>query len=100
MTALYGIAQLHDGLVIGTGNLIEDYGVGFFTKYGDGGVDYNPIGALYKSEVRNLAQTLGINDTILHAKPTAGLHIDNSNDEDQLGANYNELERAMVEYNK
>jgi NAD+ synthase len=95
MTALYQIAGNRNGLVVGTGNKIEDFGVGFFTKYGDGGVDISPIADLKKSEVRRLAKELGIIDEIIEAKPTDGLWEEERTDEDQLGASYDELEWAM-----
>jgi len=95
MTSLYYIAQANNGLVVGTGNKVEDFGVGFFTKYGDGGVDISPIADLLKSEVRTLAQKLGVAKQILQAPPTDGLWEDDRTDEDQLGATYNELEWAM-----
>ena len=96
MTTLYQIAQTNGGLVVGTGNKVEDFGVGFFTKYGDGGVDISPIGDLMKSEVREMAKKLGINKEILEASPTDGLWGDDRTDEDQLGATYDELEWAMT----
>jgi len=95
MTTLYYYAGIHGYLVVGTGNRVEDFGVGFFTKYGDGGVDISPIADLMKSEVRLLAQFLGVTSSILKAKPTDGLFGDDRTDEDQLGANYDELEEAM-----
>ena len=95
MTTLYYFAGIHQLLVAGTGNKVEDFGVGFFTKYGDGGVDVSPIADLMKSEVRTLAAYLGITQNIIQAKPTDGLFGDDRSDEDQLGANYDELERAM-----
>ena len=95
MIILYFYAGLNKYLVVGTGNKIEDYGVGFFTKYGDGGVDLSPIGDLTKTEVRTLAKDLGINDDIIIAKPTDGLWEDGRTDEEQLGATYEELEWAM-----
>ena len=84
-------------MVAGTGNKVEDFGVGFYTKYGDGGVDVSPIADLLKSEVRILAQALGINKSILEAAPTDGLWDDGRTDEDQLGATYPELEWAMAQ---
>ncbi len=96
MTTLYQIAQSNGGLVVGTGNKVEDFGVGFFTKYGDGGVDISPIGDLMKSEVRDMAKELGIMDEILQAQPTDGLWGDDRTDEDQIGASYDELEWAMM----
>ena len=95
MTTLYQIAQTNNGLVVGTGNKVEDFGVGFFTKYGDGGVDISPIADLMKSEVRMLAKKLGVSDKIIEAAPTDGLWNDDRTDEDQIGATYDELEWAM-----
>ena len=97
MTTLYYFAGLHGFLVAGTGNKVEDFGVGFFTKYGDGGVDISPIADLMKSEVRKLAAYLGVPASILNAKPTDGLFGDDRSDEDQIGANYDELEWAMLQ---
>lgn len=96
MTTLYSIAQTHQLLVAGTGNKIEDFGIGFFTKYGDGGVDINPIGDLLKSEVYELASYLNVIEAIRTAKPTDGLWGDNRSDEDQIGASYEELEFAFM----
>jgi len=96
MTTLYQIAQSNGGLVVGTGNKVEDFGVGFFTKYGDGGVDISPIADLMKSEVREMARELGVNEEILVAQPTDGLWGDGRSDEDQIGASYDELESAMM----
>lgn len=95
MTALYAIGQTKGLLVVGTGNKIEDFGIGFFTKYGDGAADLNPIGDLLKSEVYILAKYLGVIEEIIKAKPTDGLWGDNRVDEDQIGASYDELEYAM-----
>ncbi|GGW51720.1 NAD(+) synthase [Arenibacter certesii] len=95
MTTLYYFAALDQLLVAGTGNKIEDFGVGFFTKYGDGGVDLSPIADLSKSEVYEIAETLGILPEIIQAAPTDGLFGDDRTDEDQLGASYPELEWAM-----
>ena len=95
MTTLYYFAALHKYLVAGTGNKVEDFGVGFYTKYGDGGVDLSPIADLMKSEVYELARTLGINQEIIDAAPTDGLWGDDRTDEDQIGASYDELEWAM-----
>ena len=95
MTTLYYFAALHRYLVAGTGNKVEDFGVGFYTKYGDGGVDLSPIADLLKSEVYELAQHLGIIESIQKAAPTDGLWSDNRTDEEQMGANYNDLEWAM-----
>ena len=95
MTSLYYFAGLLKYLVAGTGNKVEDFGVGFYTKYGDGGVDLSPIADLMKSEVYELARTLGVNQEILDAAPTDGLWGDDRTDEDQIGASYDELEWAM-----
>jgi NAD+ synthase len=95
MTTLYAIGQAHACLVVGTGNKIEDFGVGFFTKYGDGGVDISPIADLTKTEVIELAAAVGVINEIVIAKPTDGLWGDSRSDEDQLGASYPELEWAM-----
>ncbi|MBT8297181.1 MAG: NAD(+) synthase [Maribacter sp.] len=96
MTTLYYFAALKGYLVAGTGNKVEDFGVGFFTKYGDGGVDLSPIADLLKSEVYEIAKSLGINKEILEAAPTDGLWGDDRTDEDQIGASYPELEWAMA----
>ena len=95
MTTLYQIAGSNNGLVIGTGNKVEDFGIGFFTKYGDGGVDISPIADLNKSEVKKLAQYCKIHPNIISAPPTDGLWEDGRTDEDQIGATYIELEWAM-----
>ena len=95
MTTLYAIAQSHNYLVAGTGNKIEDFGIGFFTKYGDGGVDVSPIADLMKSEVFALGKELTIVESIQNAAPTDGLWGDQRTDEDQIGASYPELEWAM-----
>ena len=95
MCALYAFANASGFLVVGTGNKVEDYGVGFFTKYGDGGVDISPIGDILKSEVRTLSSHMGIIDDIVTATPTDGLWADSRTDEDQIGATYDELEEAM-----
>jgi NAD+ synthase len=95
MITVYAFATHHQMLVVGTGNKVEDFGVGFFTKYGDGGVDISPIADLMKSEVYELGRSLGIIDAILQAMPTDGLWEDNRSDEGQLGATYEELEWAM-----
>jgi NAD+ synthase len=95
MTTLYAIAQSENCLVVGTGNKIEDFGIGFFTKYGDGGVDLSPIADLMKSQVYSLGKELGVVSSIQHAAPTDGLWGDNRTDEDQIGATYAELEWAM-----
>lgn len=95
MTTLYAFACHHKMLVAGTGNKVEDFGIGFFTKYGDGGVDLSPIADLMKSEVYALAKELGVPSSIQNAKPTDGLFADGRSDEDQIGATYDELEWAM-----
>ena len=95
MITLYYYAQLNNYLVAGTGNKVEDFGIGFFTKYGDGGVDISPIADLMKSEVVELAKYLKINNEIIYAPPTDGLWDNNQTDEDQIGATYDELEWAM-----
>ena len=95
MVTLYQIAGAKKGIVVGTGNKVEDYGIGFYTKYGDGGVDIAPIADLYKTEVRELGWHLGVMDEIIDAKPTDGLWDDGRSDEDQIGATYEELEEAM-----
>lgn len=96
MTSLYYLAGIHGLLVAGTGNKVEDFGVGFYTKYGDGGVDLSPIADLMKSDVYALGEYLKIPVSILTAAPTDGLFGDNRTDEDQLGASYDELEWAML----
>ncbi|WP_338841258.1 NAD(+) synthase [Flavobacterium ginsenosidimutans] len=96
MTSLYYLAGIHGLLVAGTGNKVEDFGVGFYTKYGDGGVDLSPIADLMKSDVYALGTFLQIPQSILTAAPTDGLFGDNRTDEDQLGASYDELEWAML----
>jgi NAD+ synthase len=96
MMALYQIAQSCNGIVVGTGNRVEDFGVGFFTKYGDGGVDISPIADLLKTEVWQLGRELGIDQRIIDAPPTDGLWADGRVDQDQLGGlTYAQLERAM-----
>jgi NAD+ synthase len=95
MTTLYYHATLNNALVAGTGNKVEDFGVGFYTKYGDGGVDLSPIADLMKSEVYQLGHFLKVPETILNAAPSDGLFGDARSDEDQIGANYDELEWAM-----
>lgn len=97
MTALYQIAQSNNGIVVGTGNKVEDFGIGFFTKYGDGGVDISPIADLMKTEVWQIGKQLGIHQEIIDAPPTDGLWDDGRVDADQLhGLSYPELERAML----
>ena len=100
MTTLYYFAGLDGRIVVGTGNKVEDFGVGFFTKYGDGGVDISPIADLMKSEVYKLAEYLKVPKSILEAKPSDGLFGDDRSDEDQLKATYDELEWAMRYINK
>jgi NAD+ synthase len=95
MMTLYHIAANRNGLVVGTGNKVEDFGVGFYTKYGDGGVDISPIADLYKTEVRELGRYLGVPQDIINATPTDGLWDDDRNDEEQIGATYEELEWVM-----
>ena len=95
MVSLYQIAASSGGIVIGTGNKVEDFGVGFYTKYGDGGVDISPIADLYKSEVRELGKLLGVPQEIINAEPTDGLWEDNRVDETQIGSTYDELEWVM-----
>ena len=95
MVTLYQVAGTVGGIVVGTGNKVEDYGVGFYTKYGDGGVDIAPIADLYKTEVWELGKFFGVDQRIIEAKPTDGLWDDGRTDEDQLGSSYAELEEAM-----
>ena len=97
MTTLYATAGSNGGIVVGTGNKVEDFGVGFYTKYGDGGVDISPIADLLKSEVYQIARELDIIEEIIQAAPTDGLWGDGRSDEEQLGASYEELEWAMKE---
>jgi NAD+ synthase len=99
MMTLYQVASTQNGLVVGTGNKVEDFGVGFYTKYGDGGVDISPIADLMKSEVRELSETLKIDARIINADPTDGLWDDDRTDEKQLGLSYDELEEAMTNSN-
>ena len=99
MTTLYQVAAANKGIVVGTGNKVEDFGVGFYTKYGDGGVDISPIADCNKSEVWELGKHLGINQKIIDAEPTDGLWNDGRNDTDQLGMSYAELEKAMSNKN-
>lgn len=95
MIALYQVASLNAGLVVGTGNKVEDFGIGFFTKYGDGGVDLSPIADLLKSEVRQMCRELGVLPELSEAVPTDGLWADARTDEGAIGASYDELEWAM-----
>ncbi|MGB1452498.1 MAG: NAD(+) synthase, partial [Crocinitomicaceae bacterium] len=96
MMTLYAVGQAHGLLVAGTGNKVEDFGIGFYTKYGDGGVDISPIADLTKTEVFSLAAYLNVIDGIQNAQPTDGLWSDGRKDEDQIGATYAELEWAMT----
>jgi len=95
MMTLYQIAQCHGGIVVGTGNKVEDFGVGFFTKYGDGGVDISPIGDCMKTAVWDMGREFGLPQEIIDAEPTDGLWDDGRTDEGQLGMTYPELELAM-----
>ena len=99
MTTLYQIAAANNGIVVGTGNKVEDFGVGFYTKYGDGGVDISPIADCKKTEVWELGKELGILDEIITAQPTDGLWDDGRTDVGQLGLTYQELEEAMTNPN-
>jgi len=96
MATLYQVAAANSGIVVGTGNKVEDFGVGFYTKYGDGGVDISPIADCTKTQVWELGKHLGINQKIIDAPPTDGLWNDARTDEAQLGMSYQELEKAMV----
>ena len=100
MMTLYYYATINNSIVVGTGNKVEDFGVGFYTKYGDGGVDISPIADLMKSEVFEISKELKINNEILEAKPTDGLWDDDRSDEDQIGATYNDLEKVMISLEK
>jgi len=95
MTTLYQVAAANNGIVVGTGNKVEDFGVGFYTKYGDGGVDISPIADCTKTEVWELGKELGILEEIIQAQPTDGLWDDGRTDVGQLGLTYQELEEAM-----
>ena len=95
MATLYQLAQANNGIVVGTGNRVEDFGVGFFTKYGDGGVDISPIGDCLKTEVWDMGRKLGVMQDIIDAAPTDGLWEDGRTDEDQIGMTYPDLERMM-----
>jgi len=99
MTTLYQVAAANNGIVVGTGNKVEDFGVGFYTKYGDGGVDISPIADCNKTEVWELGKELGILKEIIDAPPTDGLWDDGRTDEGQLGLSYKELEEAMENKN-
>ena len=96
MTTLYQIAASNNGIVVGTGNKVEDFGIGFYTKYGDGGVDISPIADCLKTEVWDMGKELGINQEIIEADPTDGLWIDGRTDEQQVGLSYEEIEEAML----
>jgi NAD+ synthase len=100
MTTLYYHGGVHGLLIAGTGNKVEDFGVGFYTKYGDGGVDVSPIADLLKSEVYKVGKYLKVPESILKAAPSDGLYGAERTDEDQIGASYDELERAMNQANK
>ena len=100
MVTLYQVAGKYGGLVVGTGNKVEDYGVGFYTKYGDGGVDISPIADLMKSEVFVLAKYLNVIEDIQKSKPTDGLWDDDRTDEDQIGASYDEIEFIMKNFDE
>ncbi len=95
MVTLYQIAQANKGIVVGTGNKVEDFGVGFYTKYGDGGVDISPIADCSKTDVWNIGKSLGVINKIIEAAPTDGLWDDSRNDESQLGLSYEQIEEAM-----
>jgi len=99
MTTLYQVAAANKGIVVGTGNKVEDFGVGFYTKYGDGGVDISPIADCNKTEVWEMGKELGILKEIIDAAPTDGLWDDGRTDEGQLGFNYQDLEDAMINPN-
>ena len=99
MVTLYQVAQSNNGIVVGTGNKVEDFGVGFYTKYGDGGVDISPIADCTKSDVWELAKEIGVIREIIDAEPTDGLWDDSRNDENQLGLSYKQLEEAMINKN-
>ena len=100
MVTLYYFSALNDYIVAGTGNRVEDFGIGFYTKYGDGGVDISPIADLLKSDVFSLAKFHNIIDEIIEAEPNDGLWNDNRSDEDQIGASYEEIENAMKNHKK
>ena len=99
MTTLYQIAASNNGIVIGTGNKVEDFGIGFYTKYGDGGVDISPIADCLKTEIWEMGKTLKINQEIIEAPPTDGLWTDGRTDEQQVGLSYEEIEEAMLNEN-
>jgi NAD+ synthase len=97
MMTLYQIAQSNNALVVGTGNKVEDFGIGFYTKYGDGGVDISPIADCTKTQVWEIGKKLDIPKNIIEAKPTDGLWDDSRNDQDQIGLSYEQLEEAMTD---
>jgi len=99
MTTLYQVAAANNGIVVGTGNKVEDFGVGFYTKYGDGGVDISPIADCTKTQVWELGKYLGVDNKIIDAEPTDGLWNDARTDVDQLGMSYQDLEKAMINNN-
>ena len=99
MTTLYQVAAANNGIVVGTGNKVEDFGVGFYTKYGDGGVDISPIADCTKTQIWEMGEYLGISKEIINAEPTDGLWEDGRTDEGQLGLTYQELEEAMTNKN-
>ena len=99
MATLYQVAAANSGLVVGTGNKVEDFGVGFYTKYGDGGVDISPIADCTKTQVWELGRHLGVSDEIIKSQPTDGLWDDGRNDVQQLGMSYEDLEKAMANKN-
>ena len=99
MITLYQVAQSNNALVVGTGNKVEDFGIGFYTKYGDGGVDISPMADCTKTQVWEMGKSLGISKNIIEAKPTDGLWDDNRNDEEQIGLSYIQLEEAMKDPN-
>ena len=99
MTTLYQVASANNGIVVGTGNKVEDFGVGFYTKYGDGGVDLSPIADCTKTQVWELGKYLGVDNKIIEAEPTDGLWNDARTDAEQLGMSYQDLEKAMVDSN-
>ena len=99
MTTLYQIAASNHGIVVGTGNKVEDFGIGFYTKYGDGGVDISPIADCLKTEIWEMGKALNINQEIIDAPPTDGLWTDGRTDEQQVGLSYEEIEEAMLNKN-
>ena len=99
MTTLYQIAASNHGIVVGTGNKVEDFGIGFYTKYGDGGVDISPIADCLKTEIWEMGKALNINQEIIDAPPTDGLWTDGRTDEQQVGLSYEEIEEAMLNVN-